>query len=76
MTPNEFKQWRLGLGVTQSQAAKVLGFKNRSSICLYEQGKRQITRVLELATERLTKNRAEDYLTILRHKALKQKDVI
>ena len=76
MTPNEFKQWRNDMGLTQSQAAKVLGFKNRSSICLYEQGKRQITRVLELATERLTKNRAEDYLTILRHKALKQKDVI
>ena len=75
MTPNEFKQWRLGLGLTQSQAAKLLGFKNRSSICLYEQGKRQITRVLELSTERLTKHNL-DYLTILRHKALKQKDVI
>ena len=75
MTPNEFKQWRLGLGLTQSQAAKLLGFKNRSSICLYEQGKRQITRVLELATERVPKHNL-DYLTILRHKALKQKDVI
>ena len=50
MTPNEFKEWRNDMGLTQSQAAKILGFKNRSSICLFEQGKRPITKVLELAT--------------------------
>ena len=49
MTPNEFKQWRLDLGLTQSQAASKLGFKNRSSICLLENGKRPITKLLQLA---------------------------
>jgi len=57
MTPNEFKEWRNDLGLTQSQAAQLLGFKNRSSICLYEQGKRQITKVLQLATERVSQMR-------------------
>ena len=65
MTPNEFKQWRNDMGLTQSQAAKILGFKNRSSICLFEQGKRPITKVLELATMgihflKLTKDVHED----------------
>ena len=38
MTPNELKQWRNNHGLTQSQAAQLLGLKNRSSICLLENG--------------------------------------
>ena len=54
MTPNELKQWRLGLGLTQSQVAQLLGLKNRSSICLLENGKRPITKMMELATQQIT----------------------
>ena len=54
MTPNELKQWRNNHGLTQSQAAQALGLKNRSSICLLENGKRPITKMMELATQQIT----------------------
>ena len=54
MTPNELKQWRNNHGLTQSQAAQLLGLKNRSSICLLENGKRPITKMMELATQQIT----------------------
>ena len=54
MTPNELKQWRNNHGLTQSQAAQLLGLKNRSSICLLENGKRPITKMMELATKQIT----------------------
>ena len=54
MTPNELKKWRNNHGVTQSQVAQLLGLKNRSSICLLENGKRPITKMMELATKQIT----------------------
>ena len=54
MTPNELKQWRNNHGLTQSQAAQLLGLKNRSSICLLENAKRPITKMMELATKQIT----------------------
>ena len=54
MTPNELKQWRNNHGLTQSQAAQALGLKNRSSICLLENGTRPITKMMELATQQIT----------------------
>jgi transcriptional regulator with XRE-family HTH domain len=43
MTPAEFKQARLTLGLTQSQAARVLGYGAASRISEVERGVRGIT---------------------------------
>lgn len=39
MTPQRFRQWRDGLGLTQSEAAKALGI-GLSTLQLYERGRR------------------------------------
>jgi transcriptional regulator with XRE-family HTH domain len=54
MTPQTLKEWRTNIGFTQEQAAKVLGFKNRSSICLLENGKRPITLLIQLACHHIS----------------------
>jgi transcriptional regulator with XRE-family HTH domain len=55
MTPQEFKDWRKGIGLTQQEAADALGI-SKGSIILYEAGKRRgddrpvtIPKVVELA---------------------------
>lgn len=53
MTPEQFRQWRKGLGLKQKEAADKLGLKKRV-IQYYEKGKRdgrivEIPRVVELA---------------------------
>lgn len=40
MTPDQFRLWRKELGLTQAQAAFVLGI-SRSSVELYEAGRRR-----------------------------------
>lgn len=43
MTPKQFLKWRKSMGLSQNGAAKLLGFKHRSSICHIEKGKKSIT---------------------------------
>lgn len=43
MTPDEFKDWRLGLGLSQQEAAFELGFKHRSSVNHFEAGTREVS---------------------------------
>lgn len=40
MSPEQFKAWRLGLGLTQSEAAEALGL-SKASIANYEAGRRR-----------------------------------
>jgi hypothetical protein len=54
MTPKQFIRWRTKLGLTQSEAAVMLGYKNRSSICHLEQGIRPITTRTVLACQALS----------------------
>ena len=42
MTTVEFIQWRRDMDLTQDQAAKLLGFRDRSSICHLEKGRQTI----------------------------------
>lgn len=58
MTPEEFKEWRVGLKLSQSEAAKALGL-HVNSIYLYERGERDgrpvvIPLTVELATQAVT----------------------
>lgn len=43
MTPDEFKNWRLNLGLSQQEAALELGFKHRSSVHHFEAGTREVS---------------------------------
>lgn len=43
MTPKQFLKWRNGMGLSQDAAAKMLGFKHRSSIHYIETGKKACT---------------------------------
>ena len=45
MTPATLKQWRTGLGLTQIQAAELLGV-DQSQITRWERGERKIPRWL------------------------------
>ena len=59
MTPDQFRLWRLGLGLSQAAAARALGL-SRSSVLDYERGFKRgtdrvspIPRVVELACQAL-----------------------
>mgnify|MGYP003134916237 FL=1 len=43
MTPDEFKSIRLGLGLSQTEMAKLLGYTTRAMISRLEGGSRVIT---------------------------------
>jgi transcriptional regulator with XRE-family HTH domain len=38
MSPKQFLKWREGMGLTQAQAANLLGYKNKSMIARFEGG--------------------------------------
>jgi len=66
MTPEEFRQWRSAMGMTQQQAAGMLGL-SKSTIELYESGKRrdndqpvEIPRVVALACAALRREVGDD----------------
>lgn len=48
MTVKQFIKWRQSMGLTQAAAAKMLGFKHRSSICHIEKGIKNITAQLSM----------------------------
>ena len=39
IVPNNLKEYRIKIGLTQKQVAKLLGFTNEVSLCHWEQGK-------------------------------------
>ena len=41
--PEDFVKWRADMGLTQDEAAKKLGYRNRASICNLERGVAIIT---------------------------------
>ena len=43
MLPKDMIVWRQNMGLSQQKAAEILGFRDRSSICHFEKGKRTIT---------------------------------
>jgi len=53
MTPKQFIKWRRGMGLTQDQAAKLLGLKHRSSICHIEKGNQSIPASLAMCCRML-----------------------
>ena len=66
MTPEDFRQWRSAMGMTQQQAAGMLGL-SKSTIELYESGKRrdndqpvEIPRVVALACAALRREVGDD----------------
>lgn len=62
MTPEQFRNKRLELGLTQGEIAKVLG-QTRTHVTRYESGARPITRVVEIAMHSLTKKSVKKWLT-------------
>ena len=59
MTPDQFREWRLNLGLSQAAAARALGL-SRSSVIDYERGFKRgtdraapIPRIVELACQAL-----------------------
>lgn len=53
MTPKEFKEWRIGMGWTQREAAVALDIHTKT-VSTYECGTAAIPKVVALATERLS----------------------
>lgn len=51
MTSADFIKWRNGMGLTQDGAAKLLGFKHRSSINHIEKGRKAITAQIAMLCE-------------------------
>lgn len=45
MTPEEFKQWRKDMGLTQTKAAEVLGV-TRSAVAKWEMGERELSKTV------------------------------
>lgn len=43
MTSNQFAEWRKFMGLSQKQAAVLLGFKHRATISQFENGYSKIT---------------------------------
>ena len=56
MTPQEFKQWRERMGLSQFQAAVKLGFSSQRHISNMETGKVGITIRTEMACKYLEEN--------------------
>jgi predicted transcriptional regulator len=52
VTPQEFRDWRRRLGITQQQAADLLGYTKRG-VAKIEGGDKDVARVVELACEAL-----------------------
>ncbi|CAO3447879.1 hypothetical protein [Azospirillum argentinense] len=48
MTPDDFKQWRASLKLTQQEAADAIGITKRS-VQLYEAGTQPVSRTIALA---------------------------
>ena len=51
LTVKQFIKWRQDLGISQDSAAKLLGYKDRSSVCNIEQGRTKITTMMSMAFE-------------------------
>tara|TARA_R110000751_G_scaffold85455_2_gene170584 strand:+ start:301 stop:486 length:186 start_codon:yes stop_codon:yes gene_type:complete len=51
LTVKQFIKWRQDLGISQDSAAKLLGYKDRSSVCNIEQGRTKITTMMSMACE-------------------------
>jgi len=51
----EFRKYRLSLGVSQQKMAEMLGYKDKSIVCKYETGER----IINLRLEKLIKSMME-----------------
>ena len=60
MKPNELKNMRLDLNLTQYQLAKMLGYSDRSSISLLESGQRRINPRVKVALEKALMEKKND----------------
>lgn len=49
-----FIKWRSSLGISQTQAAKILGLKSRQSIWEYETGKTKISKTVKTLMKYIT----------------------
>lgn len=58
MTPQEFKDWREALGLTQQQAAELLGVTRRA-VVKWEAGAAPISRAVFLACKYLAEHRPQ-----------------
>ena len=55
MEAEEFRKYRLSLGVSQQKMAEMLGYKDKSIVCKYETGER----IINLRLEKLIKSMME-----------------
>lgn len=55
MKAEEFRKYRLSLGVSQQKMAEMLGYKDKSIVCKYETGER----IINLRLEKLIKSMME-----------------
>ena len=53
MTPERFREIRSIMGLSQHKMANLLGYENRASVCLFENGNRPITPRIALLMELL-----------------------
>lgn len=58
MTPEQFREWRLRMGLTQAEAAELLG-KSRRWVQMVEGGHLPATRILDLACAAIERDLAE-----------------
>ena len=60
MSPSDLKNWRMKRGLSQHDAAQILGYKERSIICHLEAGRKRIhprvRRLCELLDEKEERN--------------------
>lgn len=55
MEAEEFRNYRVSLGVSQQKMAEMLGYKDKSIVCKYETGER----IINLRLEKLIKSMME-----------------
>tara|TARA_B100000161_G_scaffold253091_1_gene213355 strand:- start:1992 stop:2195 length:204 start_codon:yes stop_codon:yes gene_type:complete len=60
MTPEQFAKWRKSLGLTQKEAAKALGYKQRATISQFENGFTKISARVEILCDMLSKAKRRD----------------
>jgi len=53
MSPKRFREIRASMGLSQQKMATLLGYENRASVCLFENGNRPITPRIALLMELL-----------------------
>jgi transcriptional regulator with XRE-family HTH domain len=54
-TKEDLIQWRTRMGMNQTEAAKRLGYTNRSAMCRYERGHAEVPTRLQLLCQEIEK---------------------